>query len=463
VRGRLDAHGQQHVLRFWDQLDGSQRESLLDQAESVELDVLARAHRDHCDRAQTPPLELQTVEVECLPAHGGDADEAARAREAGEKALADGRVAALVVAGGQATRLGFPGPKGSFPVGPVTQRTLFEQQAQKVRGLRRRYGRPLPWYVMTSDTTDAATREVFRASDCFGLPEADVVFFQQSMVQSVDFDGKLMLDRPDHIFENPNGHGGSLTALLRSGALDDMQRRGVDTIFYYQVDNPLVRMADPTYVGFHLTRGAEMSIKVIRKQDPMEKVGVVARANGRIGIVEYTEIDDTNRYACDANGELVYWAGNTAIHVFDTQFVRRVAQDAETLLPFHASAKKIPTLDDAGNPVAPEAPNGLKLERFVFDALGAAERVCVVEADRKLDYSPIKNAEGGESPDTARSDLLAVYRSWLGDAGIECPTGNVAIEIDHSQIDDPDEARQLGIQRWDAAGDAIRVQAGIDE
>jgi UDP-N-acetylglucosamine/UDP-N-acetylgalactosamine diphosphorylase len=194
----------------------------------------------------------------------------------------------------------------------------------------------------------------------------------------------------------------------------------------------------------------------------MEKVGVVARVDGKIGVVEYTEIDDEHRFATDENGELVFWAGSVAIHIFSTAFIRRVAENADELLPYHASAKLIPAIDDDGRLVKPTQPNGRKLERFVFDALGAARSVCLVEGDRDLDYSPIKNAEGTDSATSARRDLIAVYRSWLDAAGIEMPKDGVAIEIDHSRVDGPDEARELEIQRCAEAGDVIRLRTRED-
>ena len=458
ILGRFRDRGQARVFRFWDELDESQRRELLDQAAAVDLAALERAHATSCGSSTTRPPKLEAIPVVRLPARGGDAEAHQQAFERGSQALAEGRVAVLVVAGGQATRLGFDQPKGAFPVGPVSERTLFEQQAQKIRGLRRRYGRPLPWYIMTSAATDAATRALFADNDSFGLPAEDVIFFQQGMVQSLDFEGRMILERPDRIFENPNGHGGSLTALLSSGSLDDLERRGIDTVFYYQVDNPLIRIADPTYLGFHLEAEAEMSCKVIRKRDPMEKLGVVARIDGRVGVIEYTEIDDEHRFATDDDGELVFWAGSVAIHVFSTAFIRRAAESADDLLPYHASAKRIPTIDEDGRPIQPTEPNGRKLERFVFDALAAARTVCLVEGDRNVEYSPIKNSEGTDSPTSARRDLIAVYRSWLDAAGIELPNHDVAIEIDHSRVDGPEEARQLRIQRCGDAGDVVRIQ-----
>jgi UDP-N-acetylglucosamine/UDP-N-acetylgalactosamine diphosphorylase len=460
----LQAHfaefGQSHIFRFWDQLDDAGRARLSLQAASIDLAALAGIQATLSDAAAAPRSEIEPIEAERLPDHGGDASRAAQACARGDEILASGRVAALVVAGGQGTRLGFDGPKGAYPIGPVSDRSLFEIQAQKIRGLRRRTGRDLVWCVMTSSTTDEATRAFFRKNEFFGLPERDVLFFRQGEIPSLDFDGHLMLEAPDRIFENPDGHGGCLTALSTSGVLAELADRGIDTLFYYQVDNPLVRMCDATFLGYHDEARAEYSCKVARKTDPDEKVGILARSRGRTVVVEYTELDDDDRHSRDDRGDLVYWAGNVAIHLLSTDFVRRVADDADRFLPFHASEKKIPHLDAAGKRVEPAAPNGHKLERFVFDALAAAESVCVVEADRSREFSPVKNSLGNDSPATARRDLIANYHSWLTAGGISPADSSAAIEIDHAKIDGPVEARGLGVRGAADAGDAIRIASG---
>jgi UDP-N-acetylglucosamine/UDP-N-acetylgalactosamine diphosphorylase len=313
---------------------------------------------------------------------------------------------------------------------------------------------------MTSEATDRETRDAFETHDCFGLDPVDVQIFQQDMVPAFDFEERLILETADQVFESPNGHGGSLTALESSGALDDMDRRGIDTLFFYQVDNPLVKIGDPVYLGFHAETGAEMSCKVARKTDPMEKVGVVARVGGQPGVVEYTELQDEERHARDPAGGLRLWAGNLAIHLLSTDFIRRVASDAYQLLPFHLSAKKIPFVDEYGRGLEPSEPNGYKLERFVFDALREASEVCVVETTAMEEFSPIKNADGPDSADTCRRDLVAQYRRWLDAAGIEVPEGDLEIEIDHSVIDGPLEAAAAGFSRLDEAGHAIRTAGG---
>jgi UDP-N-acetylglucosamine/UDP-N-acetylgalactosamine diphosphorylase len=460
LRAEFDAHGQGHVFRFWDALDAEARRRLLRQASRLDLPALLRGYAAARARPQQALARIEPPPVEIAPEHGGDPHHFRAAREAGEALLAEGRVGVMVVAGGQATRLGHAAPKGDFPIGPVSGRTLFALQAQKILRLCRRYGRAIPWYVMTSRATDAATRDSFARAHHHGLPKEDVFFFCQGMVPSFDFEGRLMLERSDWIAENPDGHGGAIPALLASGALDDMADRGVDTLFYYQVDNPLVRIADSAYLGFHALRRAEASCKVVRKRDPAEKVGVVASIDGRVGIVEYTEIDEAQRNARCADGGLRFWAGSIAIHIFPREFLRRVAERADSLLPYHASAKAIPWVDEQGRPRRSTLPNGFKLERFVFDALPLAERVSVVETLREEEYAPVKNAEGADSPASTRQALVALYRRWLDAAGVRLPEGARALEIDHSRVSDPEDLRTLGIRRADEARDVIRIDVG---
>lgn len=274
LRTGFAVHGQEHVFDYWAELSEPERGALLRQARRIGdgLDEFVSAHRRALAelKAGPKPASIEPAEAICLPEHGGDAQALESARERGLELLAAGRVATLVVAGGQGTRLGYPGPKGAFPVGPVSQRSLFRLQAQKISGLARRTGRSIPWYVMTSPATDAPTRALFEAEDNFGLAPEDVRIFSQGMLPAWDFDGRLILEAPGRIAESPNGHGGSLTALAQAGILEDMHTRGIDRLFYYQVDNPLVRMADPVFLGLHEAVEAEMSCKVVRKADPME-------------------------------------------------------------------------------------------------------------------------------------------------------------------------------------------------
>ncbi len=462
LRRRFRAHGQDHVFAFWEQHSQSEREALLAQAARIDLSLLERLFRDHCAAVRVSP-KLEPLEIQRVPEHGGDAEAFRAARERGEDLLARGRLAVLVAAGGQGSRLGFDGPKGAFPLGPVTGRTLFELQAQKLRALGRRYGHSVPWYIMTSPSTDAATRQIFASHDSFGLSPVDVFFFSQQTFPAVDFEGRLMLQSPARIFESPNGHGGCLTALLDSGAARDMRSRGCETIFYYQVDNPLVKIGDPTYLGFHATAEAEMSCKITAKRDPQDKMGVVARVDGHPSIVEYTELSDSHRYARNADGELLYWAGNLAVHVLELSFVERVAARADEVLSYHASAKRIPCIGVDGKPHSPAEANGYKFERFIFDALSAARSIAVVETLREEEYSPVKNSDDAnrECPATARRDLSCMYRRWLFESQISVPGDEgIWIEIDHSFADGAEDLKSRGIHNISEAAGAIRITHG---
>jgi UDP-N-acetylglucosamine/UDP-N-acetylgalactosamine diphosphorylase len=454
-RERYERAGQGHVFAFADRLEPLARAALVRQADQFDPAAVGAAFASA--RARSAQRErLEPPDVVLLPERGGDAALRERARARGEALLAEGEVAVLIVAGGQGTRLGLPGPKGAFPLGPVTSRTLFAQQAQKLHAARRRSGRPLPWLVMTSEATDAATRDLFEAERCFGLPPDDVRFFAQGALPNVDFDGRILLAARDRIAASPDGHGGVFAALARSGLLDWLDARGVRRLSYSQVDNPLVPLADAVFLGVHELAGAEMSAKVLRKLRPDERLGTVGRRGDRVHVVEYTEIDPWHRDQRGRGGELLFWAGSIAIHVLNVDFARRVAGDAERLLPCHLSAKPIPSIDPSGGPLVPDAPNGYKLERFVFDALPAAGRAELLEVRRADEYSPIKNRTGPESPRTARESLVACYHRWLEDAAVEGVPRDAWIEIDQSRVDGPDDLRAAGTRRVGPETDWIR-------
>ena len=439
LRARYEEHGQGHVFARADALDEAGRHRLAAQLAAIDPAAVSRAFAAARRLANAPRERLEPAPIERLPEHGGSEATRAEARARGEALLAEGAVAALVVAGGQGTRLGFPGPKGAFPLGPVSSRTLFAQQAQKIRRAIARYGRPIPWLVMTSPATTAATRALFAADRHFGVPPADVRFFEQGSFPAVDFEGRLILEKPDRVAVSPDGHGGVFGALAKAELFPALEQRGTRLLSYYQVDNPLVPILDPLFLGLHDLRGAEMSAKVLAKRTPAERAGTVGTSQGRVRVIEYTEVDPWHRDQRGPGGELLYWAASIAMHVLDRAFAERIAARADALLPYHASPKTIPFVDAAGQRVVPDAANGYKLERFVFDALPEARRAALLEVRRHEEYSPIKNRSGGESPCTARTDLVASYHRWLAAAGVEV-AADAWIELDESQIGPPDGA-----------------------
>jgi UDP-N-acetylglucosamine/UDP-N-acetylgalactosamine diphosphorylase len=331
-------------------------------------------------------------------------------------------VAAFTVAGGQGTRLGYDGPKGTFPVTPLKHKTLFQVFAEKIRAAGNRYGRSIPWFIMTSHANHTATETFFQEHKFFGLDAARVHFFRQGRMPAVGFDGKILLETKSSLALSPDGHGGSLRALERSGALEVMKREGIDIISYFQVDNPLVRCIDPAFIGWHVLRRSEMSSKMVPKAYAEEKVGHFCTQNGKTIVVEYSDLPMAMQRETDASGRLRYVAGSIAIHILDREFVRRLAAGGDGVtLPFHRADKKIPTVDSTGNAVKPEKANGVKFEMFVFDALPFASNPVVIETLRENDFSPVKNADGLDSPKTCRDDQLRQFGRWLkaNGAGIE--------------------------------------------
>ena len=431
--------GQAHVFAFFDRLSPVEQAQLLADAAEVDLDEVRRLYRSLVAQSEGPVgvsvAGLAPAPYEKRPEHGGDAAAWAQAKAAGERALRGGRVAAFTVAGGQGTRLGYDGPKGTFPVTPLRRKPLFQVFAEKIRAAGLRYGRPLHWFIMTSHANHAATAAFFTDNAYWGLDPARVHFFRQGRMPAVSLDGKIMLETKGSLALSPDGHGGSLRALERSGALDLMKREGIDTLSYFQVDNPLVRCIDPTLIGWHLLRDSEMTSKMVPKAYAEEKVGHFCSQSGKTVVVEYSDLPMAMQRETAANGELRYIAGSIAIHVLDREFVRRMAAGgAGATLPFHRADKKIPTIDATGAAVKPEKANGVKFEMFVFDALPFAKNAVVIETLRADDFSPVKNGEGLDSPQTCRDDQLRQFSRWLTANGATvatdasgCPT--IALEV----------------------------------
>ncbi|WP_457565897.1 UTP--glucose-1-phosphate uridylyltransferase [Caldithrix abyssi] len=414
---RCFEHGQGHVFRFWDELNDGQRKSLIEQLSRINWLQM----EELIQRALNPAKKIEhTLEPAPVISIKERATYDARAIPIGEEALRAGKVGVCLVAGGQGSRLGFDGPKGCFPITPVKNKTLFQLHAEKIKAMSLKYGVDLPWYIMTSQTNHQPTIDFFEKHDYFNLGKDNVFFFNQEMIPAVDHRGKFLLVEKHKIFESPNGHGGVLKALYDSGALEDMKARGVQYLFYFQVDNVLVKMCDPAFIGYHILQKAQMSNKVVRKVRPEERVGVICKIDGKIGVVEYSDLDEEHMYARDKNGDLLFWAGSIAIHVIDVPFIEEENKNGFKL-PFHIAHKSIPYLNEQGELVIPEAKNGYKFETFIFDALLDASRVCTIEVDRSREFSAVKNKEGFESPQTAREDLMRNYARWLEACGVKVP------------------------------------------
>jgi UDP-N-acetylglucosamine/UDP-N-acetylgalactosamine diphosphorylase len=421
LEDRLTEAGQAHLAEALARLDGAERDRLREQVEALDLDLIGRLVGDLVEAGGPPELgrieSLDPQDVIPIPRSEADRERAREAAAAGAEALREGRVATVLLAGGQGTRLGFDGPKGAFPFAPITGRPLFAHHAAKIAALRERYGAPIPWYVLTSPQNDGETRAFFAEHGHFGLEPASVRFVVQGTLPAVDRESAaILLEAPDRLALSPDGHGGLLSALRASGALDEIEAAGIATLFTFQVDNPLLPVCRPDVIGHHVGAGADMSSMVVRKLAPEEKMGVIARVDRRTGVVEYSDLPDELAEERDDEGELVYWAGSIAVHCIEVAFVRELTEGG-LRLPYHRALKRVAHVGDAD----PDEPNAVKFETFLFDALPSAGRSVTVEARREDTFSPIKNAEGADSPATARRDLNRLYARWLEAAGAGVP------------------------------------------
>lgn len=400
---RFRAAGQGHVFRFLDRLDRTGRMRLFRSARSVDLDVVRRLAAGEGLAGPPPAPEPLGAEVRRRDALRADLALREGAEAIGRGILRAGKVACLTVAGGQGTRLGWPGPKGCFPIGPG-ERTLFDVHAAGMAAAAKACGRPIPWILLVSPSTEEETRGYIRRRGLPGVDPSSVRIVCQGTFPVLDDGGRLLLEAEDRIALAPDGHGGCLRALRLSGTLAWLVNLGIEEISYFQVDNPLAPPADPLFLGLHRAAKAQMSVKVFPKADPAEKVGVVVRLEGRPGVIEYSELGASLAAKKDADGRLVYWASNMAAHALALPFAAAVAFRG---LPVHRVRKKVPHVDGSGARVEPAAPNAWKFETFVFDALEHASSVVVLEVDRAAEFAPVKNAAGVDSPETARALLAA--------------------------------------------------------
>jgi UDP-N-acetylglucosamine/UDP-N-acetylgalactosamine diphosphorylase len=437
----LAPYSQTQLLAFWDTLNALERTRLERQIQAIDFAALQLEWSGQSDAPDWSELAAKAEPPPAIRLGQGHADfSREQAIVAGEEMLKAGKVAAILVAGGQGTRLGFPQPKGMFPLGVVSKRTLFQMHVDRLLAIREKYDVEIPFLVMTSPATDAETRDYFSANNDFGLAESDVTIFCQGTMPAVDAEtGQILLSGPSTIAVSPDGHGGIVAALSSSGCLQKAEEAGIEQFFYAQVDNPLVELCDPFLIGAHQLSKSQVTTQVVQKRFAKERVGNVVSIDDRVQIIEYSDLPDDVAEETIADGALKFWAGNIAVHLFDRRFLESVALRSESL-PFHRAHKAVPYIDADGNRVEPESPNAVKFEKFVFDLLPLAETSIVVEGDAVEVFAPVKNAPGAETDTalTAQNAMIALHKKWLSEAGAVVSEG-VAVEINPQWALGPDE------------------------
>jgi len=419
LTARLIEHGQQHVLDWFEGLTDDEARRLQEQLRAVDFDRLARFRA----LLETPPTAIsfdnvEPARVRHLPLTERQEKFERRVVELGRHTLESDRVAALTVAGGQGTRLGYDHPKGMYPISPIKRKSLFRMFAEQILAARRRYGCGMPWLVMTSHANDEETREYFREEDFFGLGEETVHFFVQKTNPILDADGRLVRAERDELLVGPDGHGGVFAALAAGGVLEALREGGWDLISYWQVDNPLVTVADPRFLGHHVNMSADFSCKVVAKRDPEEGLGLAVRKAGRPAVIEYIDVPEKVAGERLPNGKLRYRFGSIAIHIMDVPFAERIAA-LDSPVPWHIAEKTYEIVDDSGEKTVSPPKGCRKFERFVFEALPYAQECAFVEVRRDTEFAPVKNAEGEDSAETAQHLMQRMWVEWLQKAGAD--------------------------------------------
>ncbi|KAK9761540.1 UDP-N-acetylglucosamine pyrophosphorylase [Basidiobolus ranarum] len=430
LRQRYVNAGQDHVLTFFDDLSPLEQSGLIAQLNTLDVD---RVNRIFTKATSGSASSQDSTTIEPLPedcfesALNCNPSKIQEWEQLGLKMIAEGKVAVILMAGGQGTRLGSSLPKGCYDIGLPSQKSLFQLQAERITRLQqiaKEHQKEnkevvIPWYVMTSGPTRQATEEHFKTQNFFGLEEKNIFFFNQGTLPCLTNEGKIMLEKKGQLAVAPDGNGGIYSALRQEGVLADLASRGVQFIHSYCVDNCLVHVADPVFIGYCVSKNADCGVKTVPKSAPEEPVGVVCLRNEKFGVVEYSEINEEIANRTRADGNLAFGAANIANHFYTLDFLNSV-ESFEDNLEYHIARKKIKHVDhNVGEFVNPTKPNGLKLELFVFDVFPFTKRMAVFEVDRKEEFSPLKNAPGTgvDCPETSKRDIISQQIRFVENAG----------------------------------------------
>jgi len=398
TRTYMEQYGQEHLLKYYDELPEDGQAALLEQIASIDfsmLSLLAGYKQGTSARGVFSPLGAVTVE---------EIDEKREAFEsAGIEALKAGKTAAVLLAGGQGTRLGFDHPKGMYNIGETRELFIFECLINNLMDVVNRTGTYVPLYIMTSEINHEETVGFFTAHDMFGYSKDHIRFFKQEMAPCVGYDGRILMEDKGRIAVSPNGNGGWFTSMMKAGLVEDMEARGVEYLSAFSVDNVCQRINDPKWVGAVLQSGCDVGAKVVRKADPNERVGVLCLEDGHPSICEYYEMTEEMITLKDEKGALLYNFGVILNYMFRLDKLKAIAAER---MPVHIVEKKIPHLGDDGSFVKPEAPNGYKFELLILDMIHLMDTCLPYEVVRSREFAPIKNPTGVDSVVSAKA-LLA--------------------------------------------------------
>ena len=396
IEKKVKRYHQEHLLDYYNKLeDGTLKDQFREQLQKIDFELIDNLYRNTTKEIKNDNVVIEPIEYWDKERLGGKYD---FYEEIGVEAIKAGKLAAVTMAGGQGTRLGHNGPKGTYDIGLDSHKSLFELLCDGLKEAGKKYGVEIPWFIMTSRENNEQTVEFFKKNRYFGY-EKNIYFFTQGELPMVDTEGKILIGEDGLIKEAADGHGGVYESLVKSGMLDKMKELGVEWVFIGGVDNCLVKMVDPVLMGLAIYKGVTGAGKSVVKANPQEKVGAFCKKNGRPNVIEYTEITPEMAEARDAAGELLYGESHILCNLFNISAIERMGREP---LPYHSAFKKATYIDKDGNKVVPTSPNAYKFEAFLFDAFGDLDDMVILRVKREEEFAPVKNATGVDSPETAR-------------------------------------------------------------
>ena len=405
IKRKLRKYGQEHLLNFYDTLDKKKQEELIKQINNIDFELINSLYNKTKNANKEDDANIEPIDfIDKYKLNG----EYKHYEEIGKKAIKEGKLAAVTMAGGQGTRLGHKGPKGTFDIGLDSHKSLFELLCDYLKEESKKYGVDIPWFIMTSKENNNDTVEFFKKNKFFGY-EKNIYFFIQGQLPMIDTEGKILIGENGLIKEAADGHGGVYESLVKSGMVDKMKELGIEWVFIGGVDNCLVKMVDPVLMGIAIDKNVTAAGKSVVKANPHEKVGAFCKKNGRPSVVEYSEITDEMAEATDENGELLYGESHILCNLFNISAIERMGSQP---LPYHSAFKKATYIDKDGNKVVPDKPNAFKFEAFLFDAFGEVDDMAILRVKREEEFAPVKNADsaGVDCPSTARELYNNFYK-----------------------------------------------------
>lgn len=400
----LKKYGQEHLLSNFENLDEVKKKKLLEQISNIDFELIQTLYNN--TKKQVDNKKDEITPIEYLDKYKLN-EEYKRYESIGKNAIKEGKLAAVTMAGGQGTRLGHTGPKGTYDIGLDSHKSLFELLCDGLKEAGKKYGVTIPWFIMTSKENNDETVAFFEKNRFFGYrKDKDIFFFKQGELPMIDTEGKILIDENGLVKEAANGHGGIYEALVKNNMTKKMKELGIEWVFIGGVDNCLVKMVDPVLMGIAIDKKVTVACKSVVKANPHEKVGVFCKKNGRPSVIEYIDITDDMAEQVDENGELLYGESHILCNLFSVDAVERMGA---TPLPYHSAFKKAKYLKSNGEMVIPDSPNAYKFEAFLFDAFGVVDEMAILRVKREEEFAPVKNAEGVDSPKTARELYKKFY------------------------------------------------------